>query len=151
MSQRIKTRPATRNDYNSWARLYEGYARFYNVPMTEEIKQTVWGWIHDPDHVVECILAVDGADFPCGLAHVRAMPSPLRGAEVGFLDDLFVDPAMRGSGAAKQLFEALQEHGRNKGWAMIRWITADDNYRARGLYDQVSSKTLWNTYQMEIS
>jgi len=31
-----------------------------------------------------------------GFAHYRRMPSPLRGQDIGFLDDLFVDPEHRG-------------------------------------------------------
>ena len=30
--------------------------------------------------------------------------------------------------------DRLAEIGRAKGWASIRWITAEDNYRARSFY-----------------
>ncbi len=32
---------------------------------------------------------------------------------------------------------------------MIRWITADDNYRARAKYDRFAARTPWITYDME--
>jgi hypothetical protein len=32
---------------------------------------------------------------------------------------------------------------------VIRWITADDNYRARAKYDQLASRTPWITYDMQ--
>lgn len=152
MSSTVEIRKAAADDFTDWCELYHGYARFYKVPMNDQILQTVWGWIHNPDHPTECLLAfVDGADKPSGLAHIRAMPSPLRGSEVGFLDDLFVNPDARGEKIGQHLFEALGDLARAKGWPIVRWITADDNYRARGLYDQLSSKTMWNTYQMEIT
>jgi len=28
----------------------------------------------------------------------------------------------------------------------VRWITADDNYRAQALYDKVATRTHWVTY-----
>ena len=31
---------------------------------------------------------------------------------------------------------------------VVRWITAEDNYRARGLYDKVAQRTSWLTYDM---
>ena len=31
---------------------------------------------------------------------------------------------------------------------MVRWITADDNYRGRAKYDQHASRTMWITYDM---
>lgn len=130
-----------------WRRLYDGYAAFYKREMTDTIAATVWGWLQDPNHELEGALALrDGV--PVGLAHYRRMPSPLRGADIGFLDDLFVDPEARGSGAAERLIEYVVEVARERGWGVVRWITADDNYRARALYDRLAKKTAWNLYEL---
>ncbi|MBT6565582.1 MAG: GNAT family N-acetyltransferase, partial [Candidatus Puniceispirillum sp.] len=83
-----------------------------------------------------------------GLAHFRAMPSPLRGADVGFLDDLFVDPSQRGGTVANALLRAVDDIAGQRAWAVVRWITRDDNYRARGLYDKLSTRSNWLTYEM---
>jgi len=83
--------------------------------------------------------------------HCREMPSPLRGARVGFLDDLFVAPDARGQGVVEALYDALRELGRAQGWPFIRWITAEDNARARAVYDKLSAKTHWVTYQMPLA
>jgi GNAT superfamily N-acetyltransferase len=85
-----------------------------------------------------------------GLAHFRAMLRPLTGSTVGFLDDLFVDPDFRGGRVADQLITALAELARQRGWTLIRWLTADDNYRARGVYDRLAKRTMWITYQMDL-
>ena len=142
-------RPVQSTDFTDWVRLYRGYADFYQVPMTQTVLDTVWAWLMDEDHEVEGLVAVHETRL-CGLAHIRRMPSPLRGVEIGFLDDLFVEPASRGNKVGEALFEALQALARQRGWSKIRWITADDNYRARALYDRVSNKTMWNTYEMTI-
>ncbi len=132
-----------------WRQLYNGYATFYKREMTDDIAENVWRWLNDPTHEVNGIIALaDGK--PAGLAHFRRMPSPLRGEDVGFLDDLFVNPELRGMGIAQALFEQLREEAKARNWALVRWLTADDNYRARGLYDTLSKKTLWNTYEMVI-
>lgn len=149
----IIIRPARPEDFEDWSRLYHGYARFYKVPMNDTILDTVWSWIMDPAHEIEGLMAfIDTDAAPCsGLAHIRRMPSPLRGTDIGFLDDLFVAPEARGMRIGERLFEAIQELARERGWTKIRWITADDNYRARNLYDRISAKTQWNTYEMPIS
>jgi ribosomal protein S18 acetylase RimI-like enzyme len=82
--------------------------------------------------------------------HCRQMPSPLRGALVGFLDDLYVHPEARGQGVVEALYEALNELGREQGWPFVRWITAENNYRGRAVYDRLSEKTHWVTYQKTI-
>jgi len=143
----LTIRPAALGDRAGWEPLYRGYGDFYKVGMSDETLDTVWGWIHDPDHVVEGLVAeLDGRLV--GLAHFRAMPSPLRGITIGFLDDLFVDPEARGAKVGEKLLARLNEISAERGWNKIRWITADDNYRARSLYDRVSVKTQWNTYEM---
>ena len=37
-------------DKESWAKLYDGYADFYKVPMNTRILDTLWGWIQDETH-----------------------------------------------------------------------------------------------------
>jgi len=32
---------------------------------------------------------------------------------------------------------------------VVRWITADDNYRAKKVYDFYGTRTMWVTYDME--
>lgn len=63
----------------------------------------------------------------------------------GRLDDLYVVPAARGTGAVDAILKALREIGRQRGWSKIRWVTADDNYRARSKYDQVAERATWVT------
>lgn len=136
-------------DYDAWARLYAGYAAFYRVEQTEEMRARVWSWLHDPGHEVQGLVAeVDGNLV--GLAHFRPFARPLSASVGGFLDDLFVEPAARGTGAAKALIAAVESEGRARGWTVIRWITAENNYRARGVYDQVATRTPWVTYDIKL-
>ena len=143
----VEIRPVDESLKPDWRRLYDGYAAFYKRPMTDETAETVWRWIRDPAHELEAVVAVrDGRAV--GLAHFRRMPSPLRGADIGFLDDLFVDPAARGGRIGERLLLHLAEVARTRGWSLIRWLTADDNYRARSLYDRVARKAVWNVYEL---
>ena len=145
----LALRPAAPGDRAGWEPLFTAYGEFYRVAVTAETLETVWGWIHDPAHVVEALVAERGGAL-VGLAHYRAMPSPLRGATLGFLDDLYVDPAARGAGVGEALLARLAEIAAERGWRCVRWITADDNYRARTLYDRVAAKTGWNMYEMAV-
>jgi GNAT superfamily N-acetyltransferase len=136
-------------DFESWARLYAGYAAFYRVEQTAEMRARVWSWIHEPAHEVQGLVAeVEGVLV--GLAHFRAFARPLSASVGGFLDDLFVDPEARGTGAAKALIGAVEAEGRRRGWTVIRWITAENNYRARAVYDQVATRTPWVTYDIKL-
>ena len=128
-------------DKDQWEKLYKGYADFYKVEMNDKILQTVWNWLHDKSHEVE--------DNIVGLAHYRRMPSPLRGQYIGFLDDLFVDPKHRGQKIGEKLINKMKEISKSKGWNLVRWITRNDNARAKSLYDRVSEKTTWDVYELK--
>ncbi|OMH33991.1 GNAT family N-acetyltransferase [Motiliproteus sp. MSK22-1] len=146
----------TEDDFLAWSKLYQGYAAFYNVPMNDEILTTVWSWIHDTSQTFYGLIAKDEQGNALGIMHFRAMHSPLRGRMVGFLDDLFIAPDARGkppakgSNVVKALFDELKIQGEAKGWPLMRWITADNNYRARAVYDRLSTRTGWITYQMDL-
>ena len=138
------------NDRKEWESLYYGYADFYKVPMDQEILDTVWSWIFDVNNPFYALVAKDGSGNYLGLMHYRAMPSPIRGKLVGFLDDLYVKPEGRGVGVVDALYEALNKSALEKDWPFVRWITAENNYRGRGVYDKLSDKTQWVTYQMPV-
>jgi GNAT superfamily N-acetyltransferase len=137
-------------DRAAWERLYEGYAAFYKVAQTSEMRATVWGWIFDPACEVEGLVAVDDGGKLIGITHFRPYRRPLSASVGGFLDDLFVDPQARGSGAAQALIAAVEAVGRARGWTVIRWITAADNARARAVYDRVAQATPWVTYDIKL-
>ena len=145
----ITVRAVRAEDRAAWDLLYAGYAAFYKVEQTPAMRDTVWGWLLDAGHSSEALVAdLDG--ILVGLAHFRAFARPLSASTGGFLDDLFVAPDARGTGAAEALIAALKDLGHARGWTVIRWITAEDNYRARGLYDRVADKTKWATYDIKL-
>ena len=137
------------NDYDNWLAVYNHYADHYEIPLTVTGIKTVWDWLMSESHPLNGIVAAKEEKL-VGLAHFRAMPSPLRGENIGFLDDLIVVPEERGSGAARFLLDELKAIAQREQWSVIRWITKDDNYRARNLYDKLALKTDWNVYEMSI-
>jgi GNAT superfamily N-acetyltransferase len=133
-----------------WRELYRAYADFYQEDVSDAQLDRTWSWITDPGHEVKALLVRDASGTAVGLAHYRPYFRPLAAAVAGHLDDLFVTPAARGTGAADELLEALRTIARDRGWSKIRWVTADDNHRARSKYDQVAERTMWVTYDMQV-
>ncbi|MBI1212920.1 MAG: GNAT family N-acetyltransferase [Alphaproteobacteria bacterium] len=140
--------PLTAQDEAEWRPLFEAYSRFYKVEPTPEKTATAWRWLMDKSYPLSG-LGCRSEGRLIGFAHLRAVPRTLFGIEGGFLDDLFVEPSMRGSGAAMQLIKGIAAFARARQWPVVRWWTADDNYRARNLYDRVARKTNWNTYELD--
>lgn len=146
----IKVTSLAEQDREQWERLYRGYADFYQVPMNDEILDRVWSWIFSDQQRFFSLIAKDLQGNALGLMHYREMASPLRGTFVGFLDDLFVSPKGRGTGVVDALYDQLEKEAATQQWPLVRWITADDNYRGRAVYDRLATKTKWVTYQLDI-
>jgi GNAT superfamily N-acetyltransferase len=147
---RVTIRPIEPKDRAEWGVLYAAYAEFYKVTQTPDMRNRVWTWLNDPAHETKGFVAETDDGKLIGLTHYRPFARPLSATTGGFLDDLFVTPEARGSGAARLLIEAVAKEGQKRGWSIIRWITAENNYRARSLYDQMAVKTQWATYDMKL-
>ncbi len=135
-------------DLEQWRGLYRQFAQHYTVPVRTEHQDLVWSWIMDPDHPLRCLLAKDQHGKAQGLAHYRPFTRPLAGSTGCFLDDLLVDAHARGTAVVDALLHGLRQIALDNDWTVIRWITADDNYRARLVYDEFAVRTMWVTYDM---
>ena len=135
-------------DKEQWKKLYHGYADFYQVTISEQILETIWDWLHDTDHDLNALVyEIDNSIV--ALAHYRRMPSPLRGKYIGFLDDLYVDPQFRGKKIGEKIIEKLNDISKERNWGLIRWITRNDNHKAKSLYDKVAKKSTWEVYELD--
>ena len=135
-------------DKENWKKLYKGYAAFYKSPINDIILDTVWSWLMDKNHEVKGIVyEIDGN--LAALAHYRAMPRPLKGKYIGFLDDLYVDPTYRNQKIGQKLMNEIKVISKSEKWDLVRWITHQDNIKAKTLYDKISEKTIWDVYEMK--
>jgi ribosomal protein S18 acetylase RimI-like enzyme len=147
----ISVAPIASSQRDEWDRLYAAYAEFYRSPQTAAMRDRVWGWLHDPLHALDGRIATASDGSCIGLVHFRPFARPLAASVGGYIDDLFVAPEWRGRGAADALIEAVKAEGRQRGWSVLRWITADDNLRAQRFYERVGERTGWVTYQIPLA
>ena len=148
MGRKFLIREIQLKDKEQWKKLYKDYADFYKAEMNDKILQTVWKWLHDKNHEIKGLVYEVDKNI-VGFAHYRRMPRPLKGQDIGFLDDLFVDPKYRGQRIGEKILDELKKISKSKGWNLIRWITRSDNLRAKSLYDRVAEKTTWDLYELK--
>jgi len=135
-------------DKDEWRELYQGYANFYQVEISKITLDIVWNWLLDQNHELSG-LVYEINNKLVAIAHYRRMPSPLRGKDIGFLDDLYVHPDFRGRKIGEEIINKLNHISQEKGWGLIRWITRNDNHNAKSLYDRVANKSTWDVYELE--
>ncbi|QVQ54265.1 GNAT family N-acetyltransferase [Spiractinospora alimapuensis] len=141
----VSVRPLDAADEPRWRVLFRGYRAFYRLEESEEVVSRVWGWLTDPEHECHGLVAeMEGTVVAIG--HYRRFARPTTGTVGLWFDDLFTDPDRRGVGAGRALIRRVTEIAEAEGRSVVRWITAEDNHRARALYDQVATRTRWVTY-----
>lgn len=123
-------------DERRWRELFAQYTRFYEREPDEAITRHVWSRIMDPAAPVYAIVAEGGAAGVVGIANYLLHESTGALTPVCYLQDLFVDPAMRGGGVGKALIDWLVAETAAQGWSRLYWSTRENNYRARALYDK---------------
>ncbi len=143
--------PVQPGDQSGWQALYRGYGAFYEEPMPADKLDLVWGWLHDPQQPMHGVVARSAQSTRLvGLAHFRPFHRPLHGSIGCFLDDLFVEPAVRGSGVVDALLAAVQRIAGQQGWDVVRWITRASNARARSAYHRLATETDLVTYDLPV-
>lgn len=126
----------TADDHDAWHRLWDGYCAFYETEMPTDVTATTWKRLLDDTEPNFFGLVAERDGVVIGIANCILHGTTWAVAPRCYLNDLFVDPAARGSGAGKALIEHLQKLGGEQGWDKIHWLTAESNATARRLYDQ---------------
>ena len=127
--------PLTPEDRVRWQRLSEGYKTFYATVLADADYERTWQRLLGADAVHALGANLDGALV--GIAHYF-FHGGVWTRDVCHLQDLFVDPAVRGRGVARALIAGVADAARAQGAPRLYWHTRADNTTARALYDKVA-------------
>ena len=140
-------RPLAAADEAEWRRLWTGYLEFYESSVSEEVYRTTFArLLGDDEHDYHCFIAEQDGK-PIGLTHYLFHRHCWRVENVIYLQDLFVDPEVRGTGAGRALIEAVYAAGNAAGCPTVYWMTQEFNTTARQLYDRIATVTPFIKYQ----
>src|SRR5215472_14908581 len=140
-------RPLVVADFAPWEQLWLAYLRFYRAEVSSEVTAATFRRLCDQTDGMIGLVAIDDQGALVGLAHLVFHPSTWSADPYCYLEDLFVAPAARGTGAASQLPEAVFAEARRRGAARTYWETQEFNGPARSLYDQVAHRTSFVIYE----
>ncbi len=134
----IEIRDARPEEAEELLPLMRAYCDFYDAsPPDRGLLEMARTLMTDPEQGA-MFIARDGADA-VGFATLDWKWSSLKGARIGYLEDLFVTPDARGRGIADALIEACAERCRERGAPAMEWLTAPDNHRAHAVYDRTGA------------
>lgn len=125
-------------DHARWRELWDAYTRFYEREPSDDLARYAWARVVDPASPVYAIVAERDGEV-VGIANYILHENVSALTPTCYLQDLFVDPDERGTGAGKALIDWLVDEMKAQGWSSLYWQTRETNYRARGLYDKYTA------------
>jgi GNAT superfamily N-acetyltransferase len=143
----VNIRPLAQSDREAWLPLWRGYLTFYQASVPDEATAETWRRLTDPQGPIRGFGAVDDDGRLIGFVHYLFHPVTWSASDRCYLEDLFVSPEARGSGAGRALIEAVYEAADAVGANQVYWLTAEDNTTARRLYDRIGRLTPFVKYQ----
>ena len=134
-------------DEAEWRRLWRAYLAFYETEVAEEVYATSFArLLSEAEGDYHGFLAEqDGRAI--GLVHYIYHRHGWRIEKVVYLQDLYVDPEARGTGAGRALIEAVYAAADAAGCPSVYWTTQEHNAVARRLYDRIATLTPFIKYQ----
>ncbi len=142
----LKIRALAAPDREAWEPLWAGYLDFYEADLSDEVTEQTWARLIEPgiDPNGFCAVADDGR--LTGIVHYHFHASCWTLGPYCYLQDLFVDPEIRGSGAGRALIEAVYRAADERGASQVYWLTQHFNKTARLLYDRIGVATPFMKY-----
>jgi GNAT superfamily N-acetyltransferase len=142
----------TEADLGELLPLMRAYCDFYEVsPPDDALLALSRALIADPNCEGVQLIARNDDGEGVGFATVYWSWATTIAARIGVMNDLFVAPGARGSGAAEALIDACAEECRRHGAAELTWQTARDNARAQRVYERVGAqRSDWVDYSLSV-
>jgi GNAT superfamily N-acetyltransferase len=150
MSGELTVRFVTRQDYQQWLPLWDGYNAFYGrsgtTALSPEITAMTWARFFDAYEPVHGLVAESCGQL-LGLTHYLLHRSTTAIEPVCYLQDLFTGKAARGKGVGRALIDEVYRQAHLAGLSRVYWQTHETNEAAMQLYDKVAERSGFVVYR----
>jgi len=126
-------------DRARWAELWRGYLDFYETSLPDAIYDLTWQRLLEAKALYGFGARLGDAKAPLvGITHYLFHDHAWSPKSVCYLQDLFVDASVRGTGCGRALIERVAQVARERDCLRLYWTTKEDNATARLLYDRLA-------------
>lgn len=145
----ISVSTAEERDYDQWLAYWKSYQEFYKVQLSDKVTEATWNRFFDSKIPMYCAVARENEKI-LGFVHFVFHDSTWGENSYCYLEDLFVDPTVRGKSVGKKLIEYVKERAQEMNCDRLYWHTQETNKTAQRLYDWVAEKPGVIEYRMPL-
>lgn len=142
----LVVRPICDADHDAWMPLWRGYQAFYRVDIPDATSTVTWRRLLHPAEPMYAALAWRGARA-VGLVHWIYHRSCWSVGNFCYLNDLFAEPDVRGTGVGRALIEHVHGEAAAAGCSRVYWLTHETNEEAMRLYDRIAERSGFVQYR----
>jgi GNAT superfamily N-acetyltransferase len=151
MPAELEIAPIAASEYEDLLPLIAAYQRFYEVEDVDQERNREFFRRFLAPSEVGLLLGARAGGRLVGYACLYWHFSSTKARESVLLNDLYVDPDLRGEGVGRALIEASLGIARERGGAHLEWVTEPDNHTAQRLYDSTGAeRSTWVAYELPI-
>jgi GNAT superfamily N-acetyltransferase len=145
----LTIRAIEEKDKDQWLKLWAGYLEFYKSTISSEQTELTWKRLINNELKMFGFVA-ESEEGVIGFTHCLFRPSTWTETDYCYLEDLFVDPSIRGKGVGRALMSKVVELAKEKNSKRVYWTTQEFNKTARVLYDSIIPVSEFVQYRLKI-
>jgi GNAT superfamily N-acetyltransferase len=145
----LTIRAIEEKDKDQWLKLWAGYLEFYKSTISPEQTELTWKRLINNELKMFGFVA-ESEEGVIGFTHCLFRPSTWTETDYCYLEDLFVNPNIRGKGVGRSLMDKVFELAKEKKSKRVYWTTQEFNKTARVLYDSITPVSEFVQYRLPI-
>ena len=146
----LTIRAIEEKDKSQWLKLWAGYLEFYKSTISPEQTELTWKRLINNELKMFGFVA-ESEEGIIGFTHCLFRPSTWTETDYCYLEDLFVDPNIRGKGVGRALMNRVFDFAKEKDSKRVYWTTQEFNKTARILYDSITPVSEFVQYRLPIT
>ena len=146
----LTIRAIEEKDKDQWLKLWAGYLEFYKSTISSEQTELTWKRLINNEMKMFGFVA-ESEEGVIGFTHCLFRPSTWTETDYCYLEDLFVDPNIRGKGIGRALMNKVIELAKEKKSKRVYWTTQEFNKTARVLYDSITPVSEFVQYRLPLN